>query len=80
MEQLTVGRIEFALADAQPLGKKLAELELRRRQMARFPFCPDHRDKVFGLACHQKLTQPVGADSTARKTPSPAERMTNGTG
>ena len=32
------------------------------------------------LAENQKLTQPVGADSTARKTLNPAKRMTNGTG
>ena len=29
------------------------ELTLRRNQMSRFPFCPDHRDKVFGLPCRQ---------------------------
>ena len=37
-------------ADAAKAG---AELRLRRRQMSRFPFCPDHRDKVQGKPCRE---------------------------
>lgn len=33
--------------------KERAELELRRNQMKRYPFCPDHRDKVFGKRCRE---------------------------
>lgn len=33
--------------------REMKELELRRAQMARQPFCPDHRDKVHGLACRE---------------------------
>lgn len=29
------------------------ELQLRRKQMARYPFCPDHRDKVSGKPCRE---------------------------
>lgn len=29
------------------------ELEHRRSVMSRFPFCPDHRDKVAGLECRE---------------------------
>ena len=30
-----------------------AELRLRRSQISRFPFCPDHRDKVYGKQCRE---------------------------
>ena len=33
-------------------SKDAAELELRRRQMSAFPFCPDHRDKVMNQECY----------------------------
>lgn len=34
-------------------NKMMAELQLRRAQMARLPFCPDHRDKVRHLPCRE---------------------------
>jgi len=34
-------------------AKERAELKLRRAQMARNPFCPDHRDKVHGKPCRE---------------------------
>jgi hypothetical protein len=36
-----------------PTHKELMELESRRDAMSRYPFCPDHRDKVRGLSCRQ---------------------------
>jgi hypothetical protein len=33
--------------------KAEVELNLRREQMSRFPFCPDHRDKVHGKPCRE---------------------------
>lgn len=51
--------------------KDAAELRLRREQMARFPFCPDHRDKVFGLECREceieRLRSALNALHTACK-------------
>ena len=41
---------------AEPMDlavKERKELELRRAQMARNPFCPDHRDKVYGKPCRE---------------------------
>ena len=41
---------------AEPIDlavKERKELELRRAQMARNPFCPDHRDKVYGKPCRE---------------------------
>jgi len=35
------------------LAKVKVELNLRREQMSRFPFCPDHRDKVHGKECRE---------------------------
>lgn len=36
-----------------PGARERAELKLRREQMKRYPFCPDHRDKVWGDPCKQ---------------------------
>jgi hypothetical protein len=35
------------------LVKVKVELNLRREQMSKFPFCPDHRDKVNGKECRE---------------------------
>lgn len=33
--------------------REIKELELRRAQMKAFPFCSDHRDKVFRKPCRE---------------------------
>lgn len=39
------------------------ENELRRRQISRFPFCPDHRDKVLGKPCRECEIEQQRADN-----------------
>lgn len=49
------GRVDELIAAVRDLWptQALSELDLRRRQMSRFPFCPDHRDKVLGKPCRE---------------------------
>ena len=45
---------EIRISDLEAeLAKVKVELNLRREQMSRFPFCPDHRDKVHGKECRE---------------------------
>lgn len=37
----------------EQLDRIQGELKLRRSQMSRYPFCPDHRDKVYGRPCRE---------------------------
>ena len=53
--------------------KERMELELRRDQMARSPFCSDHRDKLRGLSCRQCEVERLSAKLRAT-TATPAAR------
>lgn len=40
-------------ADVERLRKENKILQLKARMVDRFPFCPDHRDKVTGKECRE---------------------------
>jgi hypothetical protein len=52
---------------AAELRKVERERDLRREQMARFPFCPDHADKVLGKPCRECEVERHAAELAAAR-------------
>jgi len=44
---------EDTISYQQEINRLRAELQIRKEQITRMPFCPDHRDKVRGLPCRE---------------------------